>query len=187
MIGKAISDFFNEVLGKGKSFITGAIEFSNRLVAFVGKLPGRIIAALGDIGQRMLNAGRNIIQGLINGIKEKLGALWNAMKEAMNIVAGFLPGSPAKEGPLSGSGYSLRRGQRMMQDFMTGIGSEIPALRTASAEATSNVIFGPNSIQMQFHGPVPNEGQARRAGATMGTSAAGIIAARNTRLAVRTL
>ena len=186
-VGQSIVDFYNWVTGKGKEFVTGAAESANRLVGFVAKLPGRIIGALGDLGQRMFNAGRNLIESLGNGIREQFGSLWNVMKEAADIVGRFLPGSPAKVGPLSGSGYSLLRGQRMIQDFAAGISMEGAALRTASAEATSNVIFGPNSIQMRFSGPVPNEGQARRAGAAMGTSAAGIIAARDARLAMRSL
>jgi hypothetical protein len=36
-------------------------------------------------------------------------------------VTDFLPGSPAKEGPLSGRGYALLRARRMMEDLARGI------------------------------------------------------------------
>lgn len=162
-------------------------ERANGMVAALKSIPTRIKAFFANVLSLLYNAGRNIIQGLINGIRSQLTNLWNAMKNAMGIVGDFLPGSPAKEGPLSGSGYSRSRGQRMMQDFIGGLMSEAPALRNASAEATSNVVFTPGSIRMEFNGATPSQAQARNLGTTLGTTAAGIIAQRNTRLAVRAL
>ena len=101
-------------------------------------------------------------------------------------IAAFLPGSPAEVGPLSGHGYSYVRGQNLMKDFMRGIQMEVPELKRTTMDATSNVVFGANSIQMAIHGPM-DEKSARKVGASMGNSAADLIARRDTRLAVRTL
>jgi hypothetical protein len=74
-----------------------------------------------------------------------------------------------------------------MKGLIEGIQSEIPALRETTANATSNIVFGRDAVQVNFRGALPTESQARTVGAAVGNGAANIIAARNTRLAVRTL
>lgn len=187
MVGRAVSDFFNWLLGGSKKAIESVRANVETFAQQAAALPRRILNALGDLGQRMFNAGRNALLSFIRGIRSQIANLWNTMKEAMGVVGNFLTNSPAKEGPLSGTGAPSHRGQRLVQDFAKGILSEIPTLRDASATATSNVVFGPNSIRMDFHGPTPTQSQARSVGSTIGTTAAGILAARNTRLAVRAL
>ena len=153
----------------------------------IGKIPSIVTSKFKNFGSLLINAGRALIQGLINGVNQKIGSLLNILRGVASKIAGFFPGSPAKEGPLSGRGYVLYRGQRMMQDFMKGIQMEVPRLRETTMNATSNIVFGTNSIRMEFNGSAPDQNQARTVGSAMGMSAANIIAARNTRLAVRTL
>jgi hypothetical protein len=50
-----------------------------------------------------------------------IGQVKAAAQRVVSSVAGFLPGSPAKEGPLSGKGYALLRARRMMADLARGI------------------------------------------------------------------
>lgn len=171
-----IIHWFSSWIGKGQE-----------VLGWFKALPSRIVAALGSVGTALVNAGKALIQGLIDGIKSKFGPLINIVQSAMGIIGRFFPGSPAKEGPLSGQGYSMFRGQRMMQDFIDGIRSEVPSLRDTTSNAVSNIVFGPNSIQMQFSGTAPDQRQARSVGTAMGMSAANMIASRNTQLAVRTL
>lgn len=182
-----LGDFFDWVSGLWSNLEKITKERTKGMVNAIKNIPTQIKNFFINAKNLLIDAGRNIIQGLINGIKSQLHNLWMAMKNAMGIVGDFLPGSPAKEGPLSGSGYSRNRGQRMMQDFISGLMSEAPALRNASAEATSNVVFNPGAIRMEFNGATPSQAQARSLGTTVGTTAAGIIAQRNTRLAVRAL
>ena len=139
----------------------------------------------GNAGSWLVQAGRNLISGLINGIRDKFNDLWGVMKDGANIIAGFLPHSPAKEGPLSGPGDPFKSGQTIINRVAAGMEMEAPSLRTASTTATSNITFGPNSIQMRFTG-IPTQEQAAAAG---GAVANGIYTglARDTRLAVRTL
>jgi hypothetical protein len=153
----------------------------------IGKIPSIVTSKFKNFGSLLINAGRALIQGLINGVNQKIGSLLNILRGVASKIAGFFPGSPAKEGPLSGRGYVLYRGQRMMQDFMKGIQMEVPRLRETTMNATSNIVFGANSIRMEFNGSQPDQNQARTVGSAMGMSAANMIAARNTRLAVRTL
>lgn len=176
--GEAISNFASSV----KERVSAAID---NVVAAVKSVPDKVKQFFSDAGNWLLQAGRNILNGLISGIKSKFGELWATMKEGANIILGFWPFSPAKHGPLSGKGDPMLAGQRIITRLATGIEMETPALRDASTTATSNITFGPNSIQMRFTG-VPTPEQAAAAGTAVGE---GIYTnlARDTRLAVRTL
>ena len=153
----------------------------------VSEIPGQIRRFFDGLGSLLIRSGRSLIQGLIDGVRQKLGELWGMLSGIAGRIGGFFGLSPAKEGPLSGRGYIKFRGQHLMQDLVEGIRSEVPSLRKTMTNATSNIVFGANSIQMQFTGPVPDQSQARSVGAAMGLSAAGMIASRNTQLAVRTI
>lgn len=168
-------------------FIAAVVVKIAELILKLKGLPLTITSAFKNFGGLLVNAGRNLVQGLINGINQKIQALKNVIAALVNMIANFLPGSPAEEGPLSGQGYVKLRGQRMMQDLIEGIRSEVPELRDASLTATSNIVFGSNSVQVNVAGETPDVNRARAMGNAMGMSAAQMIATRNTRLAVRTL
>lgn len=106
-----------------------AVSQLNNLITFVRQLPGKVTSALGNIGRLLFEKGKSLIQGFINGIGSMIGAVKDKVKSVVGAVTRFLPGSPAKEGPLSGQGYVLLRGQRFMADFARGIaqGSQAPS------------------------------------------------------------
>lgn len=166
------------ILGRG--YIT---TFVNDIKA----LPGKILSAVANFGALLIERGRALIDGLINGIRSKFGELRNAARTLASIIVANLPGSPAEEGPLSGKGYSLYRGQALVEDFAKGIKMEGPTLKDASMDAVSNIVFGPNSVRVGFEGVVPTPQQARITGSAAGQGILSQLAARNTRLAVRTL
>ena len=58
-----------------------------------------------------------------------INAVRNKASSIVHAVTDFLPGSPAKEGPLSGKGYVVLRARRFMNDFAKGIndGSQKPS------------------------------------------------------------
>lgn len=186
-IGRAIGNFFIRLWTDIKRFFDSITKGGSGVTTFLKGLPGKILAAIGNLGGLLFKSGQNLISGLIAGIRSMIQPFLNMINWIVAQIGRVFPGSPAKEGPLSGRGYVLYRGQRMMQDFIKGIEMETPNLRSASMNATSNIIFGPNSIQMSIAGPVPDQAQARTFGSALGESAANAIAARNTRLAVRTL
>jgi TP901 family phage tail tape measure protein len=109
-----VRGFFNEL----KAAADGG---TGTLIAFVKGIPGRVLAAIGNLGSLLYNKGRDLVQGLINGIRDMIGNLRNAAGDLVGAIGRFLPGSPAKEGPLSGQGYVLKRGQRFVDDFAAGI------------------------------------------------------------------
>lgn len=159
----------------------------NAILAEVRSIPGRITAALGNLRDLLVNAGRNLISGLVSGIKSMFPSLSGIMGSVAQTVRNFWPFSPAKIGPLSGSGDPLLAGQNVMKRFAAGMTMESPTLRSATSEATSNIVFGPNSIGVNFNGALPTNQQATSTGSAVGNGILGQLAARNTRLAIRTL
>jgi len=188
-IGQGILDFFRglytPVTAAFTSIRTTVMTRLDEAVAFIRGLPGRAVEAIGNLGQTLFNSGRALISGFINGIRSKAEDLMGIGRWMIGQVAQFLPGSPAEEGPLSGQGYSLYRGQRMVQDFIRGIQMEQPQLATTSMDAMSQINFGKGAIQV--NGDFSTEKEAERTGAAVGRGMNTLLAGQQTRLAVRTL
>lgn len=183
----AIVGFFDNLWMKVRmafaSFIQSAQDWFNGVIDWIEGLPGRILNALGDLGSLLWAKGRALVQGFLDGIL----SLWNEIRQtAANLahtIAGFLPGSPAEEGPLSGKGYVKLRGQRMVQDFIAGIESQDSSLKQTSSDSMSQVVnFG--GIRMEFGG-IPTEQQARTAGEAVGAGITNQMTDRDVSLAVR--
>lgn len=100
----------------------------NAMVSLVRGLPGRVSSALGNIGRLLYSKGQSLVRGFINGIASMIGAVRDKASSVVRAVTDFLPGSPAKTGPLSGKGYVLLRARRFMNDLAQGIedGSQKP-------------------------------------------------------------
>jgi phage-related protein len=185
----AIGDFFGAVGRKISEFWNGIVAAFNRLTDGASRslinVKNFVQNFFSNAASWLFEAGKNLIQGLINGIREKFGPLGNAMFGIAGVVANYIPHSPAKEGPLSGKGDPMLAGQTIVTRLAAGMEMEAPKLQDASATATSNITFGPNSIQMRFSG-IPTPEQAMAAGSAVGQ---GIYTglARDTRLAIRTL
>lgn len=109
-----VRSFFNQL----RAAASGG---TNSLIAFVRGIPGRVVGAIGNLGSLLFSRGAQLIQGFVNGIRSRIGAAADAVRSAVSAVTRFLPGSPAKEGPLSGKGYVLYRGQHFAEDFSRGI------------------------------------------------------------------
>jgi hypothetical protein len=183
----SIGSFFVSMKNAWVRHVSETVAKVMALIEFLRRLPGTIVGVFKNFGTLLVNIGRSLVQGLINGINDRIGDLRGVISTLANLIGRFLPGSPAKEGPLSGQGYVKLRGQRMVQDFVEGIRSEIPALRDVALNATSNIVFGANAVQVNVAGESPDANRARSAGSAVGMAAANMIASRNTRLAVRTL
>lgn len=185
-----LAPFFEWVGGKILEFadwITGAGEDVEDLGNAFKAIPDKITEAFKSAPTLLKNAGKAIMQGLIDGITSMGGALGSAMAGAMNIIGNYLPGSPAKEGPLSGSGYSYIRGQSLVKDFAAGVASETHTLSSVANTTMGAINFGPGAIRVSYNGVTPSPDQARMTGSAIGAGISGQLAVRNTQLAVRTL
>lgn len=179
-IGTTISDAFINV----KNSIGDTIE---NAIGFVRNLPQRALAAVGNLGQLLYNSGASLLQGFINGVASKIPSISSIAKSAIHALTDFFPGSPAKEGPLSGQGYSMLRGQRMMQDFAKGIALGTPLVAMASNSAVSTINFGPGAVNANFYGSNPTPDQAQALGSSVGAGIGGMLAARDARAAIRSM
>lgn len=124
-------------IGKLAEVIAAIIKFATNAVKKFSEVRQAVIDAFKAAGTWLLDAGKKIIQGLINGITNKIGDLKKKMSEAANVAKSFWPFSPAKEGPLSGSGNPFYAGQSIMELIAEGIKSKQDVLGVASADATT--------------------------------------------------
>jgi hypothetical protein len=170
------------------SLTSGAAAMASSLLARIKAIPGQVLGALGNFASLLYNSGRALIQGLIDGIRSKIQPLLDVLGWIGGRIGGFFGNSPAIYGPLSKRGWTKFRGQNIMKGLISGIRMELPPLLRTVNTVASNINFLPRSVQVNFQGTaVPTEIQARTVGSAVGTGAANMIAARNTRLAVRTL
>jgi hypothetical protein len=66
-----------------------------------------------------INAGANIITNIINGIKRKVTKLYDTVKDTLKTLRGYLPFSPAKEGPLKDI-HQLKFSETIAQSIKEG-------------------------------------------------------------------
>lgn len=182
----AVAGFFSDLWFKIQmawaQFTDSIATKFNEFKAWVSGIPGRIVDAIGDLSGLLWAKGQSLIQGFINGIKSMWADLKNTASNLASTITDFLPGSPAKMGPLSGQGYALYRGQRMVQDLMKGMAMEGAALSsTATTTATQIINFG--GIRVEANGATP--AQARTAGEAVGNGVTNQMAMRDVRLQVR--
>ncbi|MFB8763845.1 phage tail tape measure protein [Nocardiopsis alba] len=114
-----VGGYFSDMYGRARSHVSS-------LVSYVQGIPGRIRSALGNAKSILLNAGKNVIQGLIDGIKGMISNVGDAMSDVVQKVKDYLPWSPAKEGPLSGSGSPIIGGQNVIRQLAQGLGDTGP-------------------------------------------------------------
>lgn len=107
------------------------------MIEFVKGLPGRILAAIGNAAVLLYNAGANIIQGLINGISSRIGQLRDKIAAAVQEIRDHLPFSPARTGPLSGSGSPQIAGAVIAEMIAAGLDAGTPLISQAAGRAAS--------------------------------------------------
>lgn len=174
--------------------LTGAIRTSiGNAITFLEGLPGRAVDAIGNLGGLLLNAGKNLIQGLIDGIQNKIPSLRNVLGGITNLLPDWKGPEekdkkilkPAGEAVMEGFGAGILTGARdirsLLGDFTTGLGS-------LGMNSTNNTVaFGAGAVAVNFRGALPTTDQAQATGMAVGAGITNFLAARNTRLAVRTL
>ena len=80
-----------------------------------------ITSVASGFGTLLYDAGKNIITGLINGIKSMASGIANTVSNVASTIRSFLPFSPAKQGPLSGSGSPDIAGAKIGEMIATGL------------------------------------------------------------------
>lgn len=100
-----------------------------------------VVNAIGSVtnsfGTLLYDAGKNIIIGLINGMYSMIGSVGSVAGDIASYVRSFFPFSPAKRGPLSGSGSPDLAGAKIGAMLADGMHGSLPAVGTASARLAS--------------------------------------------------
>lgn len=126
------------------------------VAGFFRSLPGRIVSFLAGLPGRLFSIGANMIAAFGRGIASAAGAAIGAVSGVVSRIRGLLPGSPAKYGPLSGSGAPERTGRTLAQDFAKGILRGSGAIRRA----------GDRALGLAAPSPLPGPGTARSGAST---------------------
>lgn len=125
------------------------------VLSTVRSLPASIRSVFSNAGSLLVNAGRNIIQGLTRGIRNAIGGAVDAVRGGVQRIRNLLPFSPAKDGPLSGSGYTLFSGQALMGDFGKGI-SQSSAGAVAAARSVTDEVAEAMASQVEIPDYLPD-------------------------------
>lgn len=137
-VGQIITGIIGAVFGGLAGIVGGGI---NAVIGIVANLPGMILAALGGLGSLLYNAGVALIQGLINGIYAMLGSIGSAASSVASTIRSYLPFSPAKKGPLSGSGAPNMAGTKIANMLASGMLTGMPAVAAAAGQLAGAVDF----------------------------------------------
>ncbi|MFE9955831.1 hypothetical protein [Micromonospora sp. NPDC005299] len=149
------------VLGEFSRLRSGASGQVSSVVATMRGVPGRIVSALGNTGRMLYQAGRNVVQGLIDGMWSKFGALHGVGAAVAQAVSDYLPHSPAKRGPLSGSGSPYLSGRSIVGMLSSGVTDTLGAARSAASDlAGTFALSGSSGAGLPASSPsVPAPGQ----------------------------
>jgi hypothetical protein len=112
------------------------------VVSWFEQLPGRIMAGIAALPGMLLHAGEHAIDSLIDGLSSGIGKIGSVMGGIASKIAGFIGLSPAREGPLSGSGAMYFRGLHIPQDVAAGIYAGLPGVATAAHRLAGTVALG---------------------------------------------
>lgn len=129
-----------------------------QITDFIGGVPRTIIGFFLGIENWLFDAGKNLIGGLINGIKNMIGNVGSAIGNVVTTIRNFLPFSPAKIGPLSGSGSPELAGRKIGSMLSDGMLAELNRVRYSSVSLVGNVALA-TPKQLALPGASGNSGR----------------------------
>lgn len=101
-----------------------------------------------DLPKKFFDSGAKLMTSFADGINSQVDTARQAGIVAVDAASNPFPQSPAKIGPFSGQGYTLYRGQRLIEDFAKGIQDAAPSL----AGIASRVLQGASVAISGFMG-----------------------------------
>lgn len=112
-----------------------------------GKLPDKAKNAIGDTRFTLLSSGAALVKGFADGMNNNLSLVQSAAIAVAAEVAKHMPHSPAKEGPLSGLGYTTHSGRALVRDFAGGMMDNMRLVRDASEKLATAA--SPSSLDLE--------------------------------------
>ncbi len=143
-------DFFNNTVGMVSDFgarlslgfqiiWTNVTAFFangvNGIIGFFTALPGQVMDAISGLGGMLFDAAQSILQSFLDGFNSMFSAISDTVGGVMDFVGSFFPHSPAKRGPLAGSGWTAigDAGRAIVGQFATGVKVATPGAEAALA------------------------------------------------------
>ena len=132
-----------------------AIKNWEEIWTYIKALFGKILSYLGALADKFRAAGKALVQALIDGITSLIGRPAEILRGALGSLRAMLPGSDAREGPLSDLTHS---GRALVETFAEGMESadanigatfekSLPAVSAAKGTAgEGSASYGGNSI-----------------------------------------
>jgi TP901 family phage tail tape measure protein len=139
----AIASFVGQVAGHFESMVGAVRDKINSVASFVRNLPDQIISAVGNLGHLLYDAGSNVVNGLIDGIKSRFGALTAKASELAGTIRDHFPFSPAKTGPLSGSGDPSISGRKIVTMISDGMVDNVEIVRKSASTVAAATVTAP--------------------------------------------
>lgn len=130
-----LSGFKSSVMSIIDTLVSGVVDLFrwlyNRLIgnSIIPNMLSDIISAIRGFKGRALSAGKGLIGAFVRGIKSKIGSVKSSVNSAVQAARDRLPGSDAKEGPLSDL---TKSGEALPETFAEGIESNLRTVRGAS-------------------------------------------------------
>ena len=143
---------FSWLVSAGSALLNG---LASGVRGAIGMVTGAISSVKGSVtgffsgAAWLVSSGKALIQGFINGIMSMIDGVRSAANSVVEAAKRFFPNSPAKEGPLSGRGYTTYSGQALVKDFAKGMRSE----KKTAASAAGDVV---GAVARQFSGKMAN-------------------------------
>lgn len=168
----SIFDGFTKIFDRVRGFFDGLKKAADggvgELISFVMQVPNKVIDAIGGLGSLLWSKGRDLVQGLIDGVKSMFSRVSGVAKDLVSKITDWLPGSPAKRGPLSGHGYVRLRGERAAEDFATGISTNSGSAQDAVAAMVADMATAlPRDASINVNQAIQTSTVARGAVATL--------------------
>ncbi|AJD82445.1 tape measure protein [Mycobacterium phage Sheen] len=160
VIASVMGQFISSVASAAGQVISQFVTMGGQVLAEVGTWPGRIMSVLASLGSQMASAAASaasaFIGALASGISAGVGRVAGAVSSVIGAVRNLIPNSPAKEGPLSGSGWQAVKG--FGSTLGDALASEIPAqknkivaLATELMQAIKDVFGSAEGLTLNFN------------------------------------
>lgn len=203
-LGKAIWDFWGNLGEAIQSFFT-SIDFQNiwkwlddHVTEFFNALGGKIQDWTKTAAEWGWNLGKSIVHGIWEGIQGMgkwlydkvydwiVANLPGPVKVALNIHSPSQVMSDLGEQAADGFGVGFQSAFKRNADMAADLTNDFTNDIGVDTE-NRNVAFTRGAIQINFNGQLPTQQQAAQVGAAVGQGINQNLAARNARLAVRTM